>query len=76
MLKDSQIDHGGNSEGTYAAVFIAALESAAFIENDIRKLINIALTYIPDDCFVAEAVRAVIEFYESGKRSRRICRCP
>ena len=67
MLKDSQIDHGGKSEGTYAAVFIAALESAAFIEKDIKKLINIALTYIPDDCFVAEAVRAVIEFYESGK---------
>lgn len=67
MLKDSQIDHGGKSEGTYGAVFIAALESAAFIEKDVRKLIDIALTYIPGDCFVAEAVRGVIDFYNQGK---------
>lgn len=40
MLRDSQIDHGGRTEGTYAAVFIAALESAAFVESDIRKLIE------------------------------------
>lgn len=67
MLKDSQIDHGGKSEGTYAAMFIAALESAAFIEKDVNKLIDIALTYIPSDCAVAEAISAVIDYYKSGK---------
>lgn len=67
MMRDSQIDHGGNSEGTYAAVFIAALESAAFVEKDVEKLIDIALTYIPEDCGVAQAVNMVIECHRAGK---------
>lgn len=61
---DACIDHGV-SEGTYAAMFVAALESAAFYEDDIRKLIKIGLSYIPNDCLIAKSVTKAIEFYEN-----------
>lgn len=65
-FEDSIIDHG-DGEGTYAAVFCAAMESAAFIEKDIRKLIDIGLSYIPENCGVAQAIISVINSYTSGK---------
>ena len=45
-IEDALVDHG-IGEGTYAAAFVAALESAAFFENDINKLIkNILLVNV------------------------------
>jgi ADP-ribosylglycohydrolase len=64
--EDAIIDHG-NGEGVYGEVFCAALESAAFVEKDIKKLVNIGLSYIPDDCGVTQAVRNVLASYESNK---------
>jgi ADP-ribosylglycohydrolase len=64
-FEDATLDHG-NGEGVYAEVFCAALESAAFVERDIRKLIEIGLSYIPEDCGVAGAVRNAIGSFESG----------
>jgi ADP-ribosylglycohydrolase len=64
--QDAIIDHG-NGEGTYAEVFCAALESAAFITQDIPTLIKIALSYIPKDCGVAGAVCEAQSAFESGK---------
>lgn len=60
---DASIDHGV-SEGTYGEIFTAALESLAFIENDLRTVIEKALTYIPADCKVAKCVRMVLEEYD------------
>lgn len=37
-IEDAKVDHG-LGEGTYAAAFVAALESAAFAVSDFRKLI-------------------------------------
>lgn len=64
--QDAIIDHG-NGEGVYGEVFSAALESAAFVEKDIYKLINIGLSYIPENCGVAGAVKNAVESYKSGK---------
>jgi len=63
--EDAVIDHG-SGEGTYAEVFMAALESAAFVEKDLQKLIDIALSYIPAECGVARAVRHVRECRRQG----------
>lgn len=63
--QDGILDHG-NGEGTFAAVFCAALESAAFVESDLPKLIDIGLSYIPADCGVAGAARAAQEAYNAG----------
>ena len=37
-IEDAKVDHG-TGEGTYAAMFVAAMESAAFVITDVRKLI-------------------------------------
>lgn len=63
--EDAIIDHG-DGEGTYAEVFCAAIESAAFVVSNIRDLLNIGLSCIPKDCGIAKAVRAVIKAYDSG----------
>jgi len=65
-FQDAILDHG-NGEGTYAAIFTATLESAAFVESDISKLIDIGLSYIPENCGIAQAVRSAIELYDSGQ---------
>lgn len=62
---DSSVDH--SSEGIYAAVFTAVMQSAAFFESDVKKLTEIALSFIPENCDVARAVHCVFESYESGK---------
>lgn len=63
--EDAIVDHG-NGEGTYATLFSAAMEAAAFAESDFKKLIEIGLSYIPKDCGVAKAVQTVIDCYEKG----------
>ncbi|RLD11692.1 MAG: hypothetical protein DRI44_02955 [Chlamydiae bacterium] len=67
--EDAIIDYGGG-EGVYAEVFCAALESAAFVINDIRKLIEIGLSYIPENCAVAQAAKTAIVCYDSKKSWR------
>jgi ADP-ribosylglycohydrolase len=63
--QDAILDHG-NGEGTYAEVFVAAMESAAFVNSDLRTLIEIGFSYIPDDCGTAKAVATAIEAYDTG----------
>jgi len=65
-VRDAILDHG-DGEGTYAEVFMAALESAAFVVSDLRALIDIALTYVPADCGVAAAVRTTLQCRDAGK---------
>lgn len=68
-VEDAALDHG-DGEGTYAEVFMAALESAAFIVSDLGKLIDIGLSYIPADCAVAKAVRTVLSCRKAGRTWR------
>lgn len=62
---DACVDHGC-TDGTYAEIFTATLESAAFIEKDMNKLIQFALTTIPPDCRVAKAVKSAVEAKKTG----------
>lgn len=64
--EDAILDHG-NGEGVYAEIFMAALESAAFVVPDLRKAIGIGMSYIPADCGVAAAVRTALECCDGGK---------
>lgn len=63
--QDAILDHG-DGEGTFAAVFTAALESAAFVVDDIPQLVEIALAYIPPECGVYQAVRCVQASHDNG----------
>ena len=64
-IEDAKVDHG-YGEGTYAAAFVAALESAAFVVSDLKKLIEIGLAKIPEDCRTAKTVKFVVKNYEKG----------
>jgi len=63
-FEDAITDH--SDEGVYAEIFCAAMESAAFVESNIDKLIDIGLSYIPKDCDITLAVNTAIECYKSG----------
>ncbi len=63
--EDASVDHGLN-EGTYAAIFVAALESSAYVFKDRDVLLDIALSKIPEDCRVARSVKLVRKAYADG----------
>ncbi len=62
---DSSIDHA--DEGTFGEVFWAAMQSAAFCESDIKKLIDIGLSYIPKESALYKGISLVVDCYESGR---------
>ena len=62
--EDAIVDH--SEEGVYGEIFCAAVQSAAFAEGDKKKLIDIGLSYIPQDCGIARGVRSVIASREQG----------
>ena len=61
---DACVDH--SREGIYAAVFMAAVQAAAFFENDVYKLAEIGLSYLPEECGVRNAVNLIIDCYKNG----------
>jgi len=62
---DAIIDHAGG-EGVWGEMFLAALESAAFVVSDLHELIEIGLSLIPEDCRTARAVRDVLRWHREG----------
>ncbi|MBR3979027.1 MAG: ADP-ribosylglycohydrolase family protein [Oscillospiraceae bacterium] len=62
---DAMVDHG-TSEGTCAEIFTAAIQSYAYIESDLRKIIAQALKKIPETSMVAQTVKLVIDCYDKG----------
>ena len=60
---DACVDHA--DDGIYAELFTASVEAAAFVESDIRKLIEIGLTKIPADCRVARSVKLACSEYDA-----------
>lgn len=64
-VADGMVDHG-LAEGTQAEVFTATLQSMAYVESDIRKLLELGLAKIPADGAVAQTVRLVMDCYDKG----------
>ncbi len=62
---DAIIDHAGG-EGVWGEMYLAALESAAFIVQDPHELIEVGLSLIPSDCRTARAVRDVLGWHREG----------
>lgn len=62
---DAVVDHG-TGEGTYAELFTASVESAAFVEKDRDTLIQIGLSHIPEDCRVARSIGIALDGYRRG----------
>lgn len=69
--KAASVSHGGN--GIYGGMFIAACISAAFVEQDILKIIDAGLATIPQDCEYIRMSRDVISFYQDHPENWRDC---
>lgn len=63
--EDACVDHC--EDGVEACAFLTAVESAAYTQNDIDTLIDIALSYIPVDSRLARGLRDTRQWWrESG----------
>ncbi len=65
-MEDAKVDHGCG-EGTVAAAFVAAMQSAAFALSALSECIEIGLAAIPEESRTAKSVRLVLESYKQGK---------
>lgn len=63
--EDAICDHAGG-ESVYGELFNVAIQSAAFVVSDRRKLIEIGLSYVPEDSQTAKAVRAALAAVDEG----------
>ena len=61
---DGVTDHFG--ESVWAEMFYSAIESAAFFESDINKLIDIGLKFVPANSKLHDCVRIVRESHRNG----------
>ena len=61
---DGSLDHSGNA--VWAEQFFAVIESMAFFESDIRKLITLGLSYIPADSRLAACIQSVMTAHQNG----------
>jgi hypothetical protein len=66
---DAMLDHAG--AGIDAAITIAALASAAFVESDIRRLVEVSLSLIQEDSKVARAARDTVRWHGELAHWRR-----
>lgn len=70
-IMDASIDHG-MGEGLYAEIYTAALESMAFFETNIRKIIEKALTFIPESTRMAQCINLVLREYDKKTPYREV----
>ncbi|MHB9038269.1 MAG: ADP-ribosylglycohydrolase family protein [Armatimonadota bacterium] len=57
--EDAVLDHYGNS--VHAEKFLSAIEAAAFVESDPRRLVEIGMSVVPDDSRLARCIRFVTD---------------
>jgi ADP-ribosylglycohydrolase len=67
--QDAVLDHSG--AGVEAAVLHAAVVSAAFVESEVPRLLEVGLSLIPSDSRVARAARDVIRWHGELANWRR-----
>ena len=61
----ARVSHDG--EAVYGAKVLTAMESMAFVESDIQKLIDIGLSYIPADSVIATMISDLREWHAKEK---------
>lgn len=69
--KAASVTHDGN--GIYGGIFVAACISYAFVDEDMEKIIEKGLSYIPEDCDYARAVCAVRTYHQTHPDDWRGC---
>ena len=67
---DSSVDHW--YEGVYGEIFLSVMESLAFIESDIEKLIVKSCEFLPEYSKVRNVSEMVLRLYKEGKTLEEI----
>ncbi len=67
---DASTDH--SEDGLYGEVFFAALESHAYVESDIRKLILKGLEFVPAHSVIQKVVAMVLEELDKSRELRSL----
>ncbi len=73
MLGETAASVSHDGEGIYGARFLCAAIAEAFICNDIRLIIEKALTFIPAESTYNKVARAVCDFYDKHPDDFRLC---
>ena len=61
---DATLDHADNS--VYAEQFLAIIESMAFVESDIRNLIQTGMRYIPEESKLYRCFEMILDMFHQG----------
>lgn len=61
----ASVSHDG--EAIYGAQVVAAMESLAYVENDLNRLLDTALTFIPKDSLICRLINDVREWHSEFK---------
>ena len=64
-VEDAMVDHG-TGEGTDAAAFVAAMQSAAFVVDNVHDAIKVGLAAIPAESRMAKSLALLFDCYEKG----------
>lgn len=67
----ASVAHDG--DGIHGGIFIAVCISYAFMETDIKKILEKGLSYLPQDCRYAMVVGEVMDFYKAYPEDWESC---
>jgi ADP-ribosylglycohydrolase len=68
--EDAILDHA--EQGLWAEVWLAAMQSAAFVETDIKKIVQIGFEHIPADAEIRAAIEDTYNWWEKLKDWRKV----
>ncbi len=69
-FEDACLDHA--EQGLWAEVWLAAMQSAAFVENDIRKIVQIGFDHIPADAEIRGAIEDTLRWWDVSKDWKKV----
>jgi ADP-ribosylglycohydrolase len=69
--KIASVSHDRN--GKYGGMFIAACIAKAFVEKDVKEIIQAGQSVIPEDCEYSRMTNEIINFYSKNKENWRDC---
>lgn len=61
----ARVSHDG--EAVYASQVLAAMEALAFVESDIDRLLDVGVSFIPEDSVIARMIADLREWHTSGR---------
>lgn len=68
--EDACLDHA--EQGLWAEVWLAAMQSAAFVEQDMHRIVEIGFEHIPADAEIRAAIEDTYNWWEASKDWKKV----